>query len=635
MFNSAKRLLIGRPLKNDAINEQKFSVFLGLPILASDAISSVAYASENILVVLLPAIGILAFSQLTYISLAIILLLIILTFSYQQTIKAYPNGGGAYIVASDNLGHIAGVTAGAALSVDYILTVAVSISSGTAAITSAFPILYPYRVLLCLIILAVIMLGNLRGIKDSSRMFSVPTYAFILSMLIMIVWGIIGHFTGMTHAAPLPKKVMDTTGIVTVILILRAFANGCTALTGVEAVSNAIPNFSVPQVKNARKVLVLLSLFVLLLFSGTSILANLYPVAILPDKTVLSQIAAEIFGGGPMYYVIQFTTCLILVLAANTSYSDFPLLSSLIAKDGYCPRQFGMRGDRLSFSNGIIVLSAVAAILIVVFEGSTTALLSLYAIGVFISFTLSQFGMFRHWTRRREGKWFYKAVVNGLGTLVTGTVVCIIAATKFTEGAWVVVVIVPILVILMIKVKKHYTAVADQLRMEPEELADVNIDDQPYRNRVIVPVESINRASVRALRYAETISDNVVAFNVSIDEESGQKARERYDALGTKIPLHIHYSPYRRVFEPLLQYIDSEEYDFKKGDMITVIIPQFEVKKAWQRILHNGSGRYLARQLVKYKHIVVSTMPLQLQDEGLLFRNELDSAQTQATTAVK
>lgn len=635
MLNSLKRLLIGKPLKNDAIHDQKYSVLLGLPILASDAISSVAYASENILIILIPAIGALAFSQLTYISVAIILLLIILTFSYQQTIKAYPNGGGAYIVASDNLGHIAGVTAGAALSVDYILTVAVSISSGTAALTSAFPVLFPFRVLICLFILALIMLGNLRGIKDSSKLFSVPTYAFILSMFVMIICGITGHFTGLTHASPLPTKVVDTTGMITLVLILRAFANGCTALTGVEAVSNAIPNFSEPQVKNAKKVLILLSLFVLLLFGGISILANFYPVAILPDKTVLSQIAGEIFGHGPMFYVIQFTTMLILVMAANTSYSDFPLLSSLIAKDGYSPRQFGMRGDRLSFSNGIVVLSAVAAILIVVFAGDTTALLSLYAVGVFISFTLSQFGMFKHWITRKEGNWGYKAVINGLGALVTGTVVCIIAATKFTEGAWVVVIVVPILVLLMLKVKKHYEAVANQLRMEPEELARVDIDNTPYRNRVIVPVESINRASVRALRYAETISENIVAFNVSINAEGGKKVRERYDTLGTKVPLHIHYSPYRKVFEPLLQYIDSEEYDFKKGDMITVIIPQFEVKKWWQRILHNGSGRYLARQLVKYKHIVVATMPLQLMEEGLLFRNESAGAGTGTPVTAK
>lgn len=619
MVNNIKRFLIGKPLKNEAIHEQKYSVFLGLPILASDAISSVAYASENILIILIPVVGALAFSQLTYISLAIIALLIILTFSYQQTIRAYPNGGGAYIVASDNLGHVAGVTAGAALSVDYILTVAVSISSGTAAITSAFPSLYQFRVLICLIILALIMLGNLRGIRDSSKLFSLPTYAFILTMIIMIVCGVAGHFTGFTHASPLPSNVIDTTGTVSVLLILSAFANGCSALTGVEAVSNAIPNFKEPQVKNARSVLLLLSLFVLILFGGISVLANFYPVTPLADKTVLSQIAGEIFGHGPMFYIVQLTTAIILVMAANTSYSDFPLLSSLIAKDGYSPRQLGMRGDRLSFSNGIITLSAIAAVLIIVYQGETNALIPLYAVGVFISFTLSQFGMFKRWVTRREGHWMHKAFINGLGALVTATVVIIIAATKFTRGAWIVVIIIPLLVMAMLKIKSHYLAVASQLRIEPDELEKISVENKPYSNRVIVPIESINHASVRALRYAQTISDNVVAFNVSIDEEDGLKVRERFDCLHTSIQLHIHYSPYRKVFEPLLQFIESEEYDYKKGDMITVIIPQFEVKKWWQRILHNGSGNYLARQLLKYKHIVVATMPLQLKDEGLLF----------------
>jgi amino acid transporter len=619
MLNSIKRVLIGKPLKNESIHEQKYSVFLGLPILASDAISSVAYASEEILIVLIPAVGILAYRELSFISLTIITLLLILTFSYQQTLKTYPNGGGAYIVASDNLGHIAGVTAGAALSVDYILTVAVSISSGTAAITSAFPPLYPFRVLICLAILLLIMLGNLRGIRDASKLFSIPTYAFIGTMIIMIICGIIGHFTGTIHAVQPATQLLKTDGTVTTVLMLTAFANGCSALTGVEAVSNAIPNFKEPQVKNARYVLLLLSFFVLLLFGGISLLANFYHVAPVEGKTVLSQIAASIFGYGPMFYVVQATTAVILVLAANTSYSDFPLLSSLIARDGYSPRQLSLRGDRLSFSNGIIALSVVAAILIIVFRGDTNSLIPLYAVGVFISFTLSQFGMFKRWVTRREGHWIHKALINGLGAAVTAVVVCIIAVTKFSHGAWIVVVVIPLLVIGMLKIKAHYMAVADELRIEPCELEKVGIENAPYRNRVIVPIESINRASVRALRYAETISDHTVAFNISINEEDGLKVRERYEKLNTNVPLHIHYSPYRKVFEPLLQFIESEEYDYKKGDMVTVIIPQFEVKRWWQRVLHNGSGKYLTKQLCKYKHIVVATMPLQLNDEGLLF----------------
>lgn len=614
MFKKLKHLLIGKPLLNEAIHSQKYSVLLGLPILASDSISSVAYASEEILIVLIPAIGILAYSQLIYISGAIILLLLILTFSYRQTIHTYPGGGGAYIVASDNLGKIPGVTAGASLAVDYILTVAVSISSGTAAITSAFPALYPYTVPICLVILTLIMLGNLRGIKESSRMFSIPTYTFIITMLFTIIFGIIKYISGDFDTSAAPAIPAATTSL-SAVLILSAFANGCAALTGVEAVSNAIPNFRQPQVKHAQRVLLILSLIVLLVFGGVSILANLYHTIPQDGNTVLSQIAYAIYGKSFMYFLLQAATAVILIMAANTSYSDFPLLMSLIGKDGFAPRQFSQRGDRLSFSNGIIVLSAMAAVLIIVFSGSTSALIPLYAIGVFISFTLSQFGMFKRWVTRREGHWVHKAIINGFGALVTSIVVIIIGVTKFKHGAWIVIIVIPLVVAAMLKVKKHYTAVAKQLKLDPQRAREIDIDHISYSNRVIVPLASVNKASLRALKYAATISDKVVAFNVSIDEELGEKVREKYNEINTKIPLHIEYSPYRKIVDPLLQYIDSEEYNYKEGDIITVILPEFEVHKWWQHILHNGSGRYIARRLLKYKHIVISTMPLQLEDE--------------------
>lgn len=624
MLKQLKQVLIGKPLSNEAIHGQKYSTLLGLPILSSDAISSVAYASEQILIVLIPAIGVMAYRQLGFISGAIILLLLILTFSYRQTIHTYPSGGGSYIVASDNLGPVAGVTAGASLSVDYILTVAVSISSGTAAITSAFPVLYPYTVPICLVILLFIMLGNLRGIRESSRLFSVPTYAFILVMLITIIIGVVRFIVGgpSAVASPASPPVPAATQPLTVLLMLSAFSNGCSALTGVEAVSNAIPNFKKPQVKNAQRVLLMLSLFVLVIFGGVSVLANLYHAVPKADNTVLSQIAFAIYGKSPMYYVVQATTAIILVMAANTSYSDFPLLMSLISRDGYAPRQLSQRGDRLSFSNGILVLSAVAAVLIVVFRGDTTLLIPLYAIGVFISFTLSQFGMFKRWVTKREGNWVHKAVINGIGALVTAVVVIIIGMTKFEKGAWIVIVIIPIIVLSMLKIKKHYNDIAKQLKVEPSELETADIDHSAYRNRVIVPVESINKASMRALKYAETISENVVAFNVSIDEETGEKVKQRFALLRSKIPLYVKYSPYRKIVDPLLEFIESEEYNYKKGDMITVILPEFEVKRLWQRILHNGTGRYVSRRLLKYKHIVVSTMPLQLKDEALMFKHE-------------
>lgn len=621
MFDKFKQVLIGKPLQNEDIHGQKYSVFFGLPILSSDAISSVAYASEEILLVLVPIIGALAYKELGIISAAIIGLLLILTFSYRQTINTYPNGGGAYIVASDNLGVIPGVVAGASLSVDYILTVAVSISSGTAAITSAFPVLFPYTVPICLLLLLLIMLGNLRGIRESALLFSIPPYIFVLVMVVTIVTGVVRHYTGIAPHVPLASSPMPlATSPVTIFLILSAFANGCSALTGIEAVSNGVPNFKKPQVKNAQKVLILLSLFVLTIFGGVSILANLYHVVPTEGNTVLSQISYAIYGNGAMYYVVQATTAIILLMAANTSYSGFPLLMSLISSDGFAPRQLSHRGDRLSFSNGIIVLTIIAAILIVVFGGSTNRLIPLYAIGVFISFTLSQFGMFKRWFTKREGHWVHKAVINGIGTLVTGVVVIIIGITKFPKGAWVVIVLIPLLVGAMLKVKRHYTSIAMQLKLTQEEIAEAVIDQTCYRNRVIVPIESLNRASIRALKYARTISDHVVAFNVSIDIESGEKVKRNYALLHTDIPLQVQYSPYRKIMEPLLEYIESEEYNYKKGDMITVILPEFVVEKFWQRILHNDSGRQLSGQLMKYKHIVVARMPLQLKGDGLLFK---------------
>ena len=621
MLSKFKRALIGKPLKNEAIHGQKYSVLSGLPILASDAISSVAYAGEEILLILVPAIGVLAYQKFTYISAAIIGLLFILTFSYRQTIQAYPNGGGAYIVASDNLGKIPGVTAAAALATDYVLTVAVSISSGTAAITSAFPGLLPFTVPICVLILLLIMLGNLRGIKESARLFSMPTYAFVVTMLIMIVTGIIGHFTGTIHVQA-SAKIPDAVQPVTTILLLSAFANGCSALTGVEAVSNAIPNFKKPRIKNAQKVLLLMSTFVFLIFGGIAVLVKMYNIVPVSGRTVLSQLAETVFGRGVMFYIIQATTAVILVMAVNTSYSDFPMLSSLIARDEFMPRQLSHRGDRLSFSNGIIVLTVIAGILIVAFKGSTKALIPLYSVGVFISFTLSQFGMFKRWITTREGHWVHKAIINGIGALVTAVVVVIVGYTKFKYGAWIVIVIIPLLVLMMLKVKQHYEAIGDQLRLSEDELESIDFEKDKYKNRVIIPIESINRASVRAIRYAKTISDHVVAFNVSTDEESGEKIKQKYALLKTDVPLYVKYSPYRKVFEPLIKFIESEEYDYVKGDMITVIIPEFEVHKWWQKILHNQSGRHISRQLLNYKHIVVATMPLQMKNEGLLFKRE-------------
>ena len=620
MFQWAKKILIGRPLKNEDIHGEKYKVLWGLPILASDSISSVGYAGEEILIALVPVIGALSFMYLTYISLAIIALLVILTFSYSQTISAYPSGGGAYIVASDNLGHIPGVTAGTSLAIDYILTVAVSISSGVAQLTSAFPSLASYSVLICILVLLFIMIGNLRGIKEASRMFSIPTYAFIVGSLAMIIVGIIKVKSGMAHPAE-PIQQLKQNGPVTIFLILKAFSNGCTALTGVEAVSNAVPNFDKPAAKHARKTLWLLSLFVLLIFGGISVLANIYHVVPVEGKTVLNQIALYVFGKGFMFYFYTATSILILIMAANTAYSDFPLLMSIMGRDGYVPRQLSMRGDRLSFSNGIIILSAIAGILIIIFRGDVTLLLPLYAIGAFSSFTLSQFGMFIRWRRIKGKLWKTKAFINGFGALTTAVVVLIIAFEKFKAGAWIVIVVTPILVLMFMRIKKHYVAIAKQLDVKDSELEGFNIEENLYRNLVIVPLESINQSSLRALRFAKTISDNVTAFNISIDEEHANKVKEKYAMLHTDIPLIVKYSPFRKVVSPLLKFIESAEYEYQKGDMITVILPQFAVKSLWQKIMHNNTSFFIQKELLKHKHIVVATMPLQLKDDRVVLNN--------------
>lgn len=618
MFKNLKRVLIGRPLKNEAMGDEKYGILWGLPILASDAISSVAYAGQEILMVLLPAIGALAYKELAILSAAIIGLLIILTFSYRQTIENYPNGGGAYIVAKENLGVLAGVVAGAALSVDYILTVAVSVSSGVEQVTSAFSPLRPYTVIICVLMVLLLMLGNLRGIRESSRIFGIPAYAFIIGMVVMLVAGFAKVKGGYVPPEPSIKSLGEP---LTLILMLRAFSNGCAAVTGVEAVSNAVPNFKEPSPKHARTVLLLLSIIILVLFGGTSILANIYRV-VPGEKAMLVLIAEEVFNKGSfMFYYLTATTFIILIMAANTAFSGFPLLVAVMAKEGYVPRQLSMKGDRLSYSNGIIVLSSLSILLIVLFKAKVTSLIGLYAIGVFISFTLSQTGMFRKWLKNRGKNWIPKAMVNGVGGMITAVVVIIIAFTKFSEGAWVVVFLIPILIFLMLKVKKHYIAVKKQLRFKPEELAATDIEQTRYNNRVIVPIESVNKSSVRALRYASTISDNVVAFCVATDEESGKEIRNTYEKLKTDIPLIVKYSPFRKVVDPLLKFIESTEYDYKRGDMITVILPQFYVKRWWHKALHNHTRVFVERELLKHKHIVVSVMPLQLKDDDMVLKN--------------
>ncbi|QOX62415.1 APC family permease [Anoxybacterium hadale] len=612
MIEKLRKIILGKPLKTSDLHGEKLGILWGLPILSSDAISSVAYAGQEMLLVLIPMIGVAAYGKMSLLSGCIIGLLLVLMLSYRQTIDSYPNGGGAFMVSKENLGNTAGMVAGAALAADYILTVAVSVSSGVEQITSAFGGLQPYRVMIASALVILLMIGNLRGIRESSKVFGVPAYAFILGILILIIGGAIKLQNGYIPKEPNFEKPL---GAISLLIMLKAFASGCTALTGVEAVSNAVPNFKDPSTKYAKTVLLILSMIILLLFGGTSVIANYYHVIPSEEGAMLILIAEEIFGHNFFFYYITTTTFVILILAANTAYTGFPMLIAVMAKEKYAPQQLSMRGDKLSYDNGILLLSAVSALLIIGFQANVTSLIGLYAVGVFISFTLSQSGMFIKWRRERSKNWHFKAAINGFGALLTATVVVIISIAKFEEGSWIILILIPILVFLQMKVYVHYVAVKEQLKIKGSEYETADLSKLEYHNKIIVPIESVNVASVRALRYAKTICEEVTAFTVVMSEEEGKIILEKYNKLNTDIPLVIKLSPYRKVVEPLIRFIESAEYDHTPGDMITVLLSSFVVRKWWHALLHGNTRKYIEKKLLKHKHIVVSNMPLQLKDD--------------------
>jgi amino acid transporter len=602
-------------MASSRLNEEKLSVFWGMPILSSDAISSVAYAVEEILLVLVPIMGVASFLWMPRIAGVIILLLLILTFSYRQVVDAYPHGGGAYIVARENLSPLAGLVAGASLSVDYTLTVAVSVCAGTAAITSAVPALFPHRVALSIGIIVLLVIGNVRGIRESSRIFSIPTYAFIFAIIALLVAGLFQHATGNIASVPLPSMApvsLETQSVV-IFLLLRAFASGCSAVTGVEAVSNAVPNFRDPAPRNAKMVYTMLALAIIICFGGVAYLATLYHTLPDPRQTVIAQLSVAVFGHGLMFYFIQATTALILALAANTAFVGFPTLLSVIAQHGYVPRQMALRGHRLNFTNGIMILAILAIILVIVFQADTHLLIGLYAVGVFTSFTLSQSGMLVHWLRQKSPGWQYKALINGLGALTTLTAVVIIGVTKFTEGAWIVFMVVPIIIMLMLKIKNHYESVAKQLDIPNDTLSQIQLVSS-YSHHVIVPIDSLNAMVVKALRYARTMTANVEAFHIETYEGEADKLKKKWAILNSDIPLIIKNSPYREVVGPLREYIDSEEHGSQPGDIITVLLPQFFVPKWWQTILHNNTSLFIANAMFSKRNVVVSILPFYLED---------------------
>ena len=599
-----KRWLVGPPMPLAQARHERLSKPVGLAVFASDPLSSVAYATEEILLVLMLS-GAAALAYSMPIGVAISVLIAIVITSYRQTIRAYPKGGGAYIVSREYLGVLPGLVAGGSLLIDYILTVAVSVAAGVAAITSAIPALYPYRVVLGIAAIVIIALGNLRGIRESGKLFAAPTYLFVVSVLGMVVYGV---FSTITSTMPLIQydRYPEPVESIGILLLMRAFASGCTALTGIEAVSDGVPAFKPPEADNARKVLLWLGIISITLFLGITFLA--YRLGVIPKEgeTVVSQLARHLYGSGVLYFEIQMATTLILLLAANTSFADFPRLAFFLARDRFIPRQFANQGDRLVFSNGIIILAGLASLLLIIFQGDTHALIPLYAVGVFISFTLSQSSMVRRWIALKEAGWWWRVWISAIGAVVTGGVMITIAATKFVHGAWIVVLLIPMLVVLFLLVRRHYDDVAQQLSLEGL--------DHPalVENTVLVLVGDLHRGVVRAIQYAQSLSPNAKAVYIELDPERTRRLEERWGRWGMGIPLVVLNSPYRSLLGPLVDYIDH----LQNGDperIVTIILPEFVPARWWQQILHNQTALLIKGALLFRRNVVLTDVPYLLK----------------------
>lgn len=607
MVTALKRLLIGRPLKSTELGEQKLSKTKALAILSSDALSSVAYGPEQILIVLV-TLGAAALWYSLPIAVGILILLIALILSYRQIIYAYPRGGGAYMVSRENLGADFGLIAGGSLLVDYILTVAVSVSAGADAITSAFPILHDHKVAIAVAFVLLITLLNLRGITESASILAYPVYLFVFALIIMIGVGLFNISSGVVPAENHTSIGTPVAGI-SLFLLLKAFASGSSALTGVEAISNAIPNFRDPAPKNAAKTLVSMGLILAVLFSGITFLAYYYGITPSARETVVSQIASQTFGRNWMYYFIQGTTALILVFAANTGYSAFPLLAVNLARDKYLPRMLSNRGDRLVFSNGIVTLGVAAIILILIFKGNTEHLIPLYAVGVFIPFTLAQTGMMLKWLREKPANWVTKFIINTIGTFICFIVTMMFFITKLTQ-VWPVFIFLPIIIILFHQIRKHYEAVGEQLRIQEAASA------LPIQGNIIVlPVSGITTVVENSLNYAKSLSpDQIIAVYVGFDRENIIKFEEKWKKVHPDIRIVTLYSYYRSIIGPLSKFIDFVNKKANENHYnVTVIIPQFIPKKGWHYFLHNQSSLMIREFLLLRKNVVVSTVPFHLK----------------------
>ena len=627
--------LLGSPLPTDEAAHQTISKKVGLAVFASDALSSTAYATEAILEVLafaVPVAGMAVLGLSLPIALAIVILLVIVTVSYEQTIHAYPGGGGAYIVARDNLGEAPAQTAGAALLTDYILTVSVSISSGVAQIVSAFPRLHAVRVEIAVAVVLVMMVMNLRGVKESGRAFAIPTYFFLIVTLLTIGLGLFKHFFGGGLAAVQGVNAAEVEAAqgLTLFLILRAFASGCTALTGVEAISNGITAFQEPRSHNAGITLIWMSGILSVMFLGITYLARQIDAQFSFTETIISQVSRTVWGSGPMWYIALGATTLVLIMAANTSFADFPRLGALHAGDGFLPHQLTLRGSRLVYSYGIATLSGFAILLIVIFRAETTALIPLYAIGVFLSFTLSQTGMAVRWlkssklrgdeqivqqggTVRYDPRWRTKLVINGLGAVVTAVVMVVFAVAKFAQGAWIIVVLVPTLVFIFFRIHHHYKDVAGHLSLE-----SYGMPPRVRRNRVILLIGGVHRGVLHALRYARSLSEDVTAVHIAnaADPAESERVKRKWERWGDGVRLLVIDSPYRALIEPLLDYINEIAADRLAEEMLTIVVPHFVPARWWQRLLHMNTALMLRAALLRKRDIVVMEVPYHLEDEA-------------------
>ncbi|MDU2065590.1 MAG: APC family permease [Sporomusaceae bacterium] len=615
MIRELRRILIGKPLHNQELAHERLPKWKALSIFSSDALSSVAYGPEQIMLMLVSVPGIIAYGYMAPIALSILLLLGIVALSYVQVAKANPTGGGAYAVAKKNLGEMPALIVAGSVFSDYVLTAAVSVSAGTAAIVSAFPFLSEHIVGLDLFVLfGLLMLVNLRGVRESSNAFVVPTYAFLAGVTVLILVGTWKAFTGDMFVLPPESAAKQQLDFGMILLILRAFANGCSSMTGIEAIADSVPMFKAPESKNASVTTYWMASILGFMFIGITYLIMQNHILPIPEVTAMSQLAESIFGRSYIYFYIQITTMLVLYLAANTAYNGLPILLSIIAKDGYMPRYLATRGERLTFSNGIVLLTIAAALLIVVFHGNTDQLISLYAIGVFISFTIAQTSMVVHWFRERGSAWQIRAFLNGLGAITTGLVVVIITVTKFIHGAWLILLFIPMMIYLFKKIKAHYNSIADQLHL-PEACYEEGPTVFPKgKHIVIVPVSSPTRVVYESIKYAKMIGDNIIAVHISGDIEMQKKIKEKWRKWNPGVELITIHSPYRLLMRPLLRFIDKVESKKEPDDYITVLIPEFETRKSWHRLLHNQTGLILRNMLVWRQNVIVTTVPFHLKE---------------------